>query len=211
LPIDFEGRRHFRSSVRAPILVDAAAQSAPIGERCAMPATARPSTTISLLAALLLAGSPVGGTANAAATCAPASEQAVARLFERWNAALATGEPAKVAALYAENAVLMPALSERVYVGRAQIRDYYAEFLGLHPQAAVQMRATLLGCNTASDAGAFVYRVTGRRKGTRMLIGGRFSAAYEFRDGDWRIVHHHISGMYRPLSAVGGLAPKGRQ
>jgi uncharacterized protein (TIGR02246 family) len=174
-------------------------------------AIAKPSTTLSLLAALLLAGPPTGGTANAAAACAPASEQAVVQLFERWNAALATGEPAKVAALYAENAVLMPALSERVYVGREQIRGYYAEFLGQHPQAAVQMRATMLGCNTASDAGAFVYRVTGRRKGTRMLIGGRFSATYAFRDGDWRIVHHHISGMYRPLSSVGALAPNGRQ
>ena len=59
------------------------------------------------------------------------------------------------------------------------------------------------------DAGAYVLRVAGRRKGTRMLIGGRYTLQYEHRNGDWLIVRHRVSGMYRPLSSPGDLAESG--
>jgi Calcium/calmodulin dependent protein kinase II association domain len=48
--------------------------------------------------------------------------QAIAHLFDRWNASLATGDPDAVAKLYADNAALLPALSDRQLVGREQIR-----------------------------------------------------------------------------------------
>ena len=45
-------------------------------------------------------------------------------------------------------------------------------------------------------------------EGTRMLIGGVYTLRYEHRNGDWLIVHHHISGMYRRLSSTGELAER---
>jgi hypothetical protein len=89
-----------------------------------------------------------------------------------------------------------------------KIRDYFAQFLGRHPQGSVTMRSIMFGCNTASDVGTYVYRVTGQRKGTRMLIGGRYSRVYEYRNGDWLIVQQHVSGMTRPLSPVNYAAGK---
>jgi uncharacterized protein (TIGR02246 family) len=126
----------------------------------------------------------------------------VMQLFDRWNAALATGNPDLVAALYADDAVLLPALSDRLVVGRDQVRAHFSQFLGLHPQASVTTRAIDTDCATAVDSGTYVYRVTGRRKGTRMLISGHYAIRYELRDREWRIVSHRTSGAYQPLSSA---------
>jgi hypothetical protein len=98
--------------------------------------------------------------------------------------------------------VFLPALSDRLLVGRDQVRAHFAQFLALHPQASVIARSVDVDCATAVDNGAYVYRVTGRRKGTRMLISGRYAIRYEVRDGDWHIVSHLASGAYLPLSSL---------
>ena len=41
------------------------------------------------------------------------TEQDIVQLFANWNAALATGDPDQVTALYADNAVLLPTVSNR--------------------------------------------------------------------------------------------------
>jgi len=151
---------------------------------------------------------PQRAAADAARQCPQpsAGTQTIAGLFDRWNTSLATGRPAEVAKLYADDAVLRPAPSGRPHVGREAIGSYFAQFLQRHPLAAVTERTIRVDCGTAVDTGMFVYRVTGRRKGTRMLIGGRYTLQYEYRNGDWLIVRHQVSGMYRPLSSTGDLA-----
>ncbi len=57
------------------------------------------------------------------------------------------------------------------------------------------MRSIMLGCNTASEMGTYTYRLTGRRKGTREAIIGRYSTFYEFRHGQWLIVQQHASAV----------------
>ena len=57
--------------------------------------------------------------AAAAATAAPAtkplpSKADIAGLFDKWNAALATLDSAKVADMYAKDAVLLPTVSNKV-------------------------------------------------------------------------------------------------
>jgi len=163
-----------------------------------------------LLGLVLVVVVPVsGGMADTLRQCPKSSAGAVTQLFDRWNAALATGNPDAVTGLYADDAVLYPALSDRWLVGQDEIRTHFAKFLELHPQASVTMRAISTNCTTAEDIGTYVYRVTGRRKGTRMLIRGHYAIRYEFRAGDWRIVSQRISGAYRPLSSVGDLITKG--
>jgi hypothetical protein len=44
-----------------------------------------------------------------------------------------------------------------------------------------------------------VYRVTGKRKGTRMLLGGHYMTQYRFEDGAWRISRHLLGA--RPTVA----------
>lgn len=124
------------------------------------------------------------------AACAKPGEDVIAGQFDRWNHAVATGNPDAVVELYAENAVLRVAGQPAPIIGRPAIRAYFTEFLARRPQGALSMRSISVSCNAASDTGAYVYRLTGRRKGTRMLITGRYSTFYEYRDGDWLIVRH---------------------
>ena len=72
-------------------------------------------------------------------------------LFDTWNDALATGDSATVADLYAPHAVLLPTVSNDVRTDRAGIIDYFDKFLQIDPVGAwVPMpwkgnRAELLG------------------------------------------------------------------
>jgi uncharacterized protein (TIGR02246 family) len=114
----------------------------------------------------------------------------IASQFDRLNRALASGNPDAVAALYAENAVLRVAGQSSPIIGRPAIRAYFSEFLTRRPQGTLSKRTISVSCNAASDTGIYVYRLTGRRKGTRTLISGRYSTFYEYRNGDWLIVRH---------------------
>lgn len=57
-------------------------------------------------------------------------------LFETWNAALASGEPSKVANLYAPDGVLLPTVSNSVRCDNKGLVDYFTNFLKLQPQGA---------------------------------------------------------------------------
>jgi uncharacterized protein (TIGR02246 family) len=146
----------------------------------------------SLASILVLVGPafPHHAAAEPSAPCAAAAPHIIARQFDRWNAALAAGDADAVARLYTEDARLHITASTAPIVGRAAIRAYFAGFLTRHPQGTLRMRSITVGCNSAFDAGTYVYRITGRRKGTRMLIVGRYTTHYEYRDGHWLIAHH---------------------
>lgn len=122
---------------------------------------------------------PQRATAAAAKQCPEPSPntQSIARLFDRWNASLATGKPEEVAKLYADDAVLLPMLSDGPHVGRAEISAYFAQFLQRRPQGAVTRRTIKIDCGNAVDAGAYVFRVTGRRRGHTHVDRRRLHAA----------------------------------
>lgn len=65
--------------------------------------------------------------ADGAAVAAP-TETEIAALFDQWNAALATGNPETVAALYAADAVLEPTVSNNVRSTPQEIREYFVDF-----------------------------------------------------------------------------------
>ena len=146
-----------------------------------------------LVAALVTLSLPAH--AQPASTCVVTTKEEIAALAERWSGALAAGNPDSVANLYAEDAVLLPMSSRESRMGRQEIRSYFAEYLRRHPQGLIYMRSIMVGCNVASDIGMYTYRLTGRRKGTREAVVGRYSTLYEFRDGRWLIVQQHASAM----------------
>ena len=136
--------------------------------------------------------------------CAPANRAQIAELSGRWNAALAAGNTDTLASLYAEDAVLLPMLPDQPHIGRAEIRTHFEAFKRRHPQGQINMRSIMAGCNAASDIGTYVYRLTGRRKGTRVAIVGRYSTQYTYRDGQWLIARHDTS-IPIGLPKAGGL------
>ncbi|WP_019589537.1 MULTISPECIES: SgcJ/EcaC family oxidoreductase [unclassified Thioalkalivibrio] len=125
--------------------------------------------------------------------CAPATRRLAEELFERWNDALKTGDADRVTDCYAEDAVLLPTVSNVPRTTRDEIRDYFRHFLEKRPEGTINQRNVKFGCNKLTDAGTYTFRV--RDGGEVREVPARYTFVYENRDGEWKIVHHHSSMM----------------
>ncbi|MEX0173035.1 SgcJ/EcaC family oxidoreductase [Streptomyces sp. LMG1-1-1.1] len=122
------------------------------------------------------------------------TEREIAGLFDRWNAALLTGDPEKVADLYADDAVLLPTASPRIRTNHAEIADYFEHFLQKKPRGEkVRSVIHVLDGNSALDAGVYRFHLTDPETGVTKAVDARYTYEYEKRDGSWLIVNHHSS------------------
>merc|ERR1712157_353224 len=133
------------------------------------------------------------------ASAAPAiTKQEVADLFHKWNDALATGDPKKVAARYAKNAVLLPTVSNEPRTTPEGIENYFVDFLKKKPQGVVTSANILIKDGICRDAG--VYEFTMGIDGSK--VTARYTFTYVYEDGEWKIAHHHSSAMPEGLIAA---------
>ncbi|MDO9095872.1 MAG: DUF4440 domain-containing protein [Rubrivivax sp.] len=148
-----------------------------------------------LLAACTSPPLETGGTQTAQTarteSCRPISEAEVAVLFERWNRALATGDPRQVVALYAERSILLPTLSNQPRLNAAEKEDYFHHFLENQPAGRIDLRRVEIGCNSLVDAGLYTFTFTK----TGAVVNGRYSFTYRWNGSDWLITSHHSSAM----------------
>ena len=124
------------------------------------------------------------------ASCAKSDPAQISALFDRWNRSLATLDPDQVVANYAQDAVLLPTVSNKPRTNHAEIRDYFVHFLEKKPQGRIERRVLKIGCNVAQDVGLYTFRF---KDGSE--VSARYSYVYEYRDGQWLIAHHHSSAM----------------
>jgi uncharacterized protein (TIGR02246 family) len=146
----------------------------------------------------LVAG-PSSGLAETASACVKPSDVETVQLLNRWRAEFTSGSPDRIAALYAADATLVPSKDGNVRKGRDAIRAYYQEFLARRPALSIKPASLSSGCGTASVSGPAVYRIKGERKGTRLLLGGRYTAEFALRDGAWLIVQHALAADPRGI------------
>jgi uncharacterized protein (TIGR02246 family) len=112
-------------------------------------------------------------------------------LFDTWNAALLTGDPDQVTELYADDAVLLPTVSNKVRHNHAEIRDYFVGFLAKQPTGALNESNTRsLTDDLASNAGVYTFTF-----GDGSATTARFSYLYRRDDTGWKIIEHHSSAM----------------
>lgn len=143
--------------------------------------------------ALLVTGCATSAANTPNPEQAPSSEQ-IKALFADWNAALATGDPQKVADRYAPNAVLLPTVSNQVRSTRAEIVDYFEHFLKSKPQGTIlDSHVAVLDADDAIDAGTYRFALT--KDGKPTTVDARYTFVYEKLDGKWLIVNHHSSAM----------------
>ena len=135
-------------------------------------------------------------------TCANISEKQVEGLFDRWNASLDTLDAAKVTSNYADDAVLLPTVSNTPRTDRAMIQDYFVHFLERHPHGVINSRTVKIGCNMASDVGTYTFTLAGKVPGETQMVAARYSYVYVYRDGQWLIGHHHSSAMPEVMAPV---------
>ncbi|QAB16333.1 SgcJ/EcaC family oxidoreductase [Hydrogenovibrio thermophilus] len=131
--------------------------------------------------------------ANESCHCAPASEKLAKELFQRWNQALLSENAKSVANLYWDDAVLLPTVSNVPRINPAEIEDYFQHFLQSKPNGTVLSRNLKQGCNKLTDAGVYEFEVV--KGGKKSVVPARYTFVYEFRHGDWKIIHHHSSMM----------------
>lgn len=152
--------------------------------------------------ALVTAGCSTGNAEPAKAQPAAAqpaatkpTQQEIAALFPVWDAALATGDPEKVADLYAPDAILLPTMSNNVRTNRAEIVDYFKHFLEGKPSGTIEKEViSVLDADTAINTGVYRFAITGK-DGKRTQVDARFTYVYELVKGKWLIVNHHSSAM----------------
>lgn len=144
------------------------------------------------------AGTPSTGHAwrpVAANGTTPHLRSRIAALFDRWNAALASGDAHRVANLYAPDAVLLPTVSPRIRTTHREIVDYFTHFLESRPVGRIQWRSIhVLNRDAAIDTGLYRFTLTGGNGG-RSVVNARYTFVYERRGGRWLIVNHHSSAV----------------
>lgn len=131
------------------------------------------------------------------AQCAKTDETTVASLFDRWNESLKTLDSDKVVANYADDAVLLPTVSNKPRTNHEEIKDYFNSFLKKGPTGVIDKRFIKIGCNVAQDVGTYTFTFKDGQK-----VSARYTYVYEYEDGKWLIAHHHSSAMPEKTAAA---------
>lgn len=155
-----------------------------------------PVATLALVTAGCSSGNAQGSsvTSGAPTSAKPPTKDDIAKEFDVWNAALATGSAEQVADLYAPDAVLLPTVSNKVRTNRAEIVDYFQHFLENKPSGVIEQEVVnVLDEDNAINTG--VYRFTLTKDGVQQQVEARYTFVYELVGGKWLIVNHHSSAM----------------
>jgi uncharacterized protein (TIGR02246 family) len=145
---------------------------------------------LAIAATLLIAGSPLA----AAESCATLDAKSVAALFDDWNFALSSLDANLVVQRYWPDAVLLPTVSNTPRTNAPMIGDYFKHFLAKRPRGRIDTRTIQGGCNLAMDVGTYTFSLM-NEKGETSEVAARYTFIYQYRDGGWKILHHHSSAM----------------
>ena len=115
-------------------------------------------------------------------------------LFDEWNAALQTGEPAKLAALYESNAILLPTVSNKVRHNHAEIEDYFVQFLARGPNGRIDEANIRTFGELAINSGVYTFAF---KDGA--TVQARYTFVYRWNGMRWLIAEHHSSQMPEPI------------
>ena len=132
-------------------------------------------------------------------------EDEVLRQFELWNAALQTGNPDEVTALYAPNAVLIPTRSDEVRSDHAQIRAYFVDFLKYKPSGKLdEPYLRRYGTAITANSGLYIFEFAEGPNGPE-TVKARYTFVYERSGERWLIAQHHSSVLFKPEPKDAGL------
>ena len=147
---------------------------------------------IATITGAALLGLTACATTTAQGAARPSSQE-IAGLFDQWNTAL-KGDAQGVADLYAEDAVLLPTLSDDVRSNREEIKEYFVEdFLPKKPSGTItESHVRIIDEDTATHSGNYTFTVIDK-KGAQTKVPARFTYVYEKIGGKWLITEHHSS------------------
>jgi len=113
--------------------------------------------------------------------------------FERWNNALLTKDPKKVASLYTKDASFHPTMSGQFKHGQKGAQDYFEHFVLKSPSGkVVEQKVQFTGAKNYIHSGLYDFEIgpTGKRE----IAEARFTFVWQKdKTGKWKIAHHHSS------------------
>ncbi|WP_280192239.1 SgcJ/EcaC family oxidoreductase [Delftia sp. PS-11] len=122
--------------------------------------------------------------------CRKTDNAEIARLFEQWNDALKTRQADKVVALYAQDSLLLPTLSNTPRQTPEAKLDYFQHFLAKQPVGRIDSQVIRIGCNDAMASGLYTFRF-----GDGSMAAARYTFTYGWDGQRWLITSHHSSAM----------------
>jgi len=118
------------------------------------------------------------------------TQEQIHSLFDAWNSALQTREPSNMVALYAEDTILLPTISNQVRHNHAEIEDYFVRFLATGPQVSIVESNVRIWGDIAINSGVFTFSFDDGAK-----VQARYTFVYRKTGDSWKIVEHHSSQM----------------
>jgi uncharacterized protein (TIGR02246 family) len=109
-------------------------------------------------------------------------------LLDAWAEAFNTRAPERVAALYAEDALLHGTSQARLRVGMAEIRTY---FRGTSSVEFGERHFVRLSDDNLLSVGHYDFSRT--QDGREIVTRARFTFIFQRREGVWKVLHHHSS------------------
>lgn len=118
------------------------------------------------------------------------SENEITALFDQWNDALQTADPQQVVDLYADDAVLLPTMSNLLRHNHEEIKDYFVHFLQKGPVGTINESNAWAFGQLSINSGIYTFSF---EDGTS--VRARFTFVYKWDGERWLIVEHHSSQM----------------
>jgi len=109
-------------------------------------------------------------------------------VLDAWAEAFNTREPERVAAMYAEDALLHGTSLAQLRVGIAQIRTY---FRGTSTVEFGERHFVRLSDDNLLSVGH--YHFSRIEDGREIVTAARFTFIFRRREGAWKVLHHHSS------------------
>lgn len=122
------------------------------------------------------------------------NNQDVTALFTQWQQALISQNAKIVTALYAENATLLPTVSNQVRHNHEEIEDYFVQLLANEPTVEMVEQNIRIFDGISINSGVYIFTLKGD-----ITIRARFSFVYQLIAGHWKIIEHHSSEMPEKL------------
>ncbi len=132
--------------------------------------------------------------------CPQVDKSEIAKLFHRWNASLKTGQASEVVKNYAPDAILLPTVSNQVRHNRAEIREYFGEFLKLQPVGTMKEENIRIFCDVAIASGRYSFNL--RKNGKPEQLKARYTFVYKKIGNNWLIEEHHSSAIPEKQGSV---------
>lgn len=118
------------------------------------------------------------------------------KVYQQWAKAIDTakGDPSAVAALYADDAVLLPTFSDQILSKKEQISDYFKQFTAYKniTVSTKQFSVQAFG-DVAVANGIYRFHYAAGARSVPKTVEARFTFVYKKSGDKWLIVTQHSS------------------